>query len=71
MAEVTGERPRVQMQAWRAADQRYYVSDTTKFGAAVGWQPRVSVRRGVTALVDWLVANRLVPALPSATEAAS
>jgi CDP-paratose 2-epimerase len=70
ITEVTGEHPQVGTDAWRAADQRYYVSDTTKFGTAVGWRPRVSVRRGVTALIEWLVANQVVPSLPAATEAA-
>jgi CDP-paratose 2-epimerase len=71
IAELTGERPQVDRAAWRAADQRYYVSDTRKFRTAVDWQPRVSVRRGVAALVDWLAAHRLAPSLTAATEAAS
>jgi CDP-paratose 2-epimerase len=55
--ELLGERPRWQRQAWRSADQRYYVSDTRKFAAATGWQPSVTVRDGVGRLLDWLAAN--------------
>jgi CDP-paratose 2-epimerase len=71
ITEITGERPQVAKATWRAADQRYYVSDTTKFGNAVGWRPRVTVRRGVAALVEWLAANRLAPSLTTAAEVAS
>jgi CDP-paratose 2-epimerase len=44
--------------AWREADQRYYVSDTRKFQQATGWTPRVSVAEGVRALHAWLRATR-------------
>jgi len=50
-----GERPQVEMQDWRAGDQRYYVSDTRRFKAATGWSPKVSVRQGVEILSQWLV----------------
>ncbi len=49
----------VQFDAWREADQRYYVSDTRKFAAATGWRPRVGVREGVRALLEWLRAVRV------------
>jgi CDP-paratose 2-epimerase len=44
--------------AWREADQRYYVSDTRKFAEATGWTPRVGVGEGVRALYEWLRATR-------------
>jgi UDP-glucose 4-epimerase len=32
------ERPvQLSFDAWRVGDQRYYVSDTSRFGAATGW----------------------------------
>jgi CDP-paratose 2-epimerase len=49
-----GERPEVEFDAWRAADQRYYVSDTRRFSAATGWRPRVGVDAGLAALYQWL-----------------
>jgi CDP-paratose 2-epimerase len=49
------ERPEVARHAWRAGDQRYYVSDTASFGVATGWAPKVGVTRGVGRLYDWLV----------------
>lgn len=39
--------------AWRIGDQRYYVSDTSKFGAATGWRANTDVEQGLLALCDW------------------
>jgi CDP-paratose 2-epimerase len=57
-----GERPEVEFEAWRAADQRYYVSDTRRFRAATGWAARTSVREGLDSLYRWLQDAR--PAAP-------
>ncbi|MGC3997446.1 MAG: SDR family NAD(P)-dependent oxidoreductase [Anaeromyxobacter sp.] len=51
---LTGERPRVLLEDWRLADQRWYVSDPGRFGALTGWAPRVGVREGVARLHAWL-----------------
>jgi CDP-paratose 2-epimerase len=61
---LTGRRPHRELQPWRTADQRYYVSDTRKFQAATGWRPRVGVRQGVAALLDWIVDNGIAGSLP-------
>jgi CDP-paratose 2-epimerase len=52
----------VEFDAWREADQRYYVSDTRKFAEATGWTPSVSVRQGVDALYQWLRLHTKAPA---------
>ena len=44
----------IRFEPWRAADQRYYVSDTRKFRSATGWAPGVNVREGVRRLYQWL-----------------
>jgi CDP-paratose 2-epimerase len=54
IGETLGHRPGVSIEPWRTADQRYYVSDTTKLGAATGWRPRTSVNEGVRRLLGWL-----------------
>ena len=46
------------LSAWRAADQRYYVSDCRRFEAATGWRPRVSVDQGLAQLQIWLESAR-------------
>ena len=71
MGDIIGERPLAQMEPWRTADQRYYVSDTRKFEAATGWKPRVGVRAGVSALLDWLITNRVAEPSVSASKVAS
>jgi CDP-paratose 2-epimerase len=53
-----GGKPEVQVDGWRAGDQRYYVSDTRKFKAATGWVPKVNVRAGVERLYEWLIESR-------------
>jgi CDP-paratose 2-epimerase len=55
---LRGEAPRVQFDAWRTGDQRYYVSDTRSLTAATGWAPRTGVAEGVERLHAWLVAAR-------------
>ena len=52
--ELIGERPRYELQDWRPGDQRYYVSDTSKFRAATGWSPKVTPDAGVQKLYEWL-----------------
>jgi CDP-paratose 2-epimerase len=52
--ELHQERPQVSFGDWRPGDQRYYVSDTTKFSDATGWSPRYTSRQGIEALYRWL-----------------
>jgi CDP-paratose 2-epimerase len=51
---LRGRKVKVSFERWRAADQRYYVSDTRHFQETTGWRPEVSVREGVLRLHDWL-----------------
>ena len=60
IGDLTGTRPVYRLEPWRPADQRYYVSDTTKFERATGWRPRVSVFEGVERLATWLVESGTV-----------
>lgn len=56
--EITGRTISIERSSWRPGDQKYYVSDVSKFSRATGWQPRVSVREGVGRLCAWLLENR-------------
>jgi CDP-paratose 2-epimerase len=62
---LRGEPAQVDLEAWREADQRYYVSDTRRFAHATGWTPTIDVAAGVGALHDWLRANVKAAALAS------
>jgi CDP-paratose 2-epimerase len=57
IAEEHGRAPAIDFGPWRRGDQRYYVSDTTAFTAATGWQPRTPPRDGVRRLHRWLLAR--------------
>jgi len=55
---ISGLRVSVRNEAWRAADQRYYVSDTRKFEARTGWRRNFDVNAGVRRLYEWLASTR-------------
>lgn len=38
----------------RASDQKVFIADITKIRDAIGWEPKVTAREGVTAMVDWV-----------------
>ena len=54
IGELDGEQPRVSWGNWRPGDQRYYVSNFSKFETATGWRPQVGMREGVERLQAWL-----------------
>ena len=54
LAELHGGDLSLRFENWRAADQRYYVADTSKFSGLTGWQPRVGVNEGVRRLYKWI-----------------
>jgi CDP-paratose 2-epimerase len=58
IGKLHGERPQVSFEDWRTGDQRYYVSDFSRFTASTGWRPRVNVREGVGNLYNWLLEFR-------------
>ena len=58
----TGRKVDVDFGPWRPGDQRYYVSDTTRFTDATGWRATTGVAQGVGRLIDWLgTANAELP----------
>jgi CDP-paratose 2-epimerase len=52
--EIHGESPPIIFDEERVGDQRWYVSDTSRFRRATGWAPTVGVRAGVDSLYHWL-----------------
>jgi CDP-paratose 2-epimerase len=65
--DLHGERPDVEFDGWRAADQRYYVSDTRRFRDATGWQPKTTVAEGIDTLYRWLHESRSAATVQLAT----
>jgi dTDP-L-rhamnose 4-epimerase len=54
IGRMDGGRAEVLHRDWRVGDQRYYVSDTRRFSAAMGWAPRVGVEQGIERLYRWM-----------------
>ena len=54
---LTGSAPRIDWGPERLGDQRWYVSDTAKARAVLGWTPETSVRQGLQNLIGWYSAN--------------
>ncbi|HUF28008.1 MAG TPA: NAD-dependent epimerase/dehydratase family protein [Gemmatimonadaceae bacterium] len=61
IARLCRRRPEVSFEPWRIGDQRYYVSDITRFASSTGWAPKVSVEVGLGRLHAWLVGARGEP----------
>jgi CDP-paratose 2-epimerase len=53
-------KPPIDFQPWRPGDQRYYVSDLSKFQSLTGWSPQVSISEGVQRLYQWLMERKLL-----------
>ncbi len=59
--EIAGKKPDVHFHNWRPSDQKYYVSDYSKFRKATGWSPKNGTREGVAKLYQWLEENAALP----------
>ncbi|HEX2935832.1 MAG TPA: SDR family NAD(P)-dependent oxidoreductase [Bacteroidales bacterium] len=51
---IRGHKVSLSFDEWRRGDQKYYVSDTSKFRDASGWAPSIGVAEGVKMLHEWL-----------------
>jgi CDP-paratose 2-epimerase len=49
-----GNRPEINFEDWRTGDQKYYVSDISKFKNATGWEPLINPKQGLKILNEWL-----------------
>jgi len=71
LGDLLGRRPAYRLEPWRAADQRYYVSDIAKFRAVTEWAPRVTTFEGVGRLIEWIATSLRMSPRPVATQVAS
>jgi CDP-paratose 2-epimerase len=58
IAQLQESQPEVEHGDERAGDQRWYVSDTSRFQTATGWSPRVGAEAGIERLYEWLAGHR-------------
>jgi CDP-paratose 2-epimerase len=68
IGRADGRKPRLGWKTWRTGDQKYYVSDTSRFRRLTGWQPQVAARDGVMKLRQWLIVNDVPAMLQRAEE---
>ena len=59
IGQLNESKPRVKFAHWRPGDQRYYVTNFSRFHTATGWSPRVGKLKGVRRLHDWLRESRV------------
>jgi CDP-paratose 2-epimerase len=59
IADMTGSDIAIRHDRERVGDQPFFVADTRKLQAAIGWQPQVAWREGVCDLASWLLRHRL------------
>ncbi len=55
---LTGEPVHVARADWRPGDQHYFVADTRRLEAELGWRARTGWRDGLRTLADWLATGR-------------
>jgi CDP-paratose 2-epimerase len=70
-AELGIARPQVRYAPWRPGDQRYYVSDTSKFERLTGWRAKTSVAEGLRHLQRWVLTGgvgQIEPEIPPEIE---
>jgi CDP-paratose 2-epimerase len=63
IATITGRDVQVVYAESRTGDQQYFVADTGKLAAFVGWQPNVGWREGLRDLAAWLSADLGLPVM--------
>ena len=59
IGELNRSRSQIRFANWRPGDQRYYVTNFSKFHTATGWSPRIGKFEGVRHLYDWLRGERI------------
>jgi CDP-paratose 2-epimerase len=58
IGQLHESKPRIKLANWRPGDQRYYVTNFSKFRTATGWSPRVGKLEGIRRLYNWLRESR-------------
>jgi nucleoside-diphosphate-sugar epimerase len=47
-------RAEIKREDWHISDQRYYVSDSSKFTEFTGWTPQIHLKEGLSQLMTWI-----------------
>jgi CDP-paratose 2-epimerase len=57
LSELFGKKLTTEFHDWRPGDQKIFVADIRHAKKEFGWEPKVSVREGITKLHAWVSAN--------------
>lgn len=57
LKKFIGKQTRMSWDSWRPGDQPVFVCNITKAREQLGWQPQISVEKGVTELAGWVAEN--------------
>lgn len=49
---LTNKKAHIEVHDWRHADQKVYISDTTKVQISLGWQPTISPKEGIKLMYE-------------------
>lgn len=58
LKDLTGKKVKVHYDDWRPSDQKVYVSNIEKIKKTLGWTPKISAKRGIKMLVEWINENK-------------
>lgn len=60
LSAITGKKPGIVHESWRPGDQKIFIADTRLAKRDFGWEPRVSLARGLIHVYDWVCSNAAV-----------
>lgn len=58
LKRITGKKINTKFSSWRPSDQKVYISDISKAGKLLKWEPKVKPAHGIKSLVDWVSKNK-------------
>lgn len=58
LEKLSGKKINYSFDAWRAGDQRIYISDLTNIKKDLSWAPKISPKEGVKRLYNWISQNK-------------
>jgi len=68
--QIVGKGTRIDRGDWREGDQLYFVAETSRLEAELGWNASMGWREGLRDLADWLVSGEAGPRLSQARASA-
>jgi len=58
LEELLGHPVKTRNREWRPGDQPVFISNISKAGSILGWEPKVTVKQGIRRLFDWVKENQ-------------